>query len=174
MTRVRRRSAALVLAALVAAAGPCAGSPCQPQTTEFGAMHEDEVVVRGDGEREVRIVTRVADERGERAAGYQHICPQTIEGTTILFLFARPVRSAFHMYNVHAPLDIAFIGDDGSINEILRMEPYQLASRKQPVYRPRQAFVAALEARAGFFADMGIRVGDRFVSLPSRTAPPSR
>ena len=137
-------------------------------------MHEDEIVVHADGKREVRIPTRVADERSELAAGYQHICPQTIEGSTILFLFGRPVRSAFHMYNVHAALDIAFIGDDGSINEILRMEPYQLASRKQPVYRPRQAFVAALEARAGFFAEMGIRVGDRFVSLPSRMAPPSR
>lgn len=174
MIRVHHRLQGLLLGTLLTVPGHGAPAPCQLQTAEFRAMHEDEVIVHREGKREVRITARIADETSELAAGYQHICPQTIENSTILFLFAHPVRSAFHMYNVHAPLDIAFIAVDGSINEILRMEPYRATSREPHIYRPRQAFVAALEARAGFFADNAIRVGDRFMSLPASTGLRSR
>ena len=163
MIGVRCHLAALLLVILLTAYGAGAAAECQPQTAEFSAMKQAELVILRAAGGDLRIATRIADEASERAAGYQHICPRTIEDSTILFLFARPVRTAFHMHNVHAPLDIAFIGDDGRIREVLRMQPYQLAARTHPVYQPQQAFIAALEAPAGFFAGNEVAVGDRLV-----------
>ncbi len=163
MIGIRHHRAALLLAILLTAPAAGVAAECQPHTAEFSAMKQAELVILRAAGGELRIATRVADEASERAAGYQHICPRTIETSTILFLFTRPVRTAFHMHNVHAPLDIAFIGDDGRIREVLRMQPYQLASRTHPVYQPQQAFIAALEAPAGFFADNKVAVGDSLV-----------
>ena len=61
---------------------------------------------RGNGNR---LDVLVATSAEARAAGFQHICPETIADTAILFRFERDTRAPFHMRNVHAPLDIAFI-----------------------------------------------------------------
>jgi uncharacterized membrane protein (UPF0127 family) len=80
--------------------------------------------------------------------------------TLIVFNFHREMLGAFHMQNVPAPLDIAFVKASGRIFPILRMDP----SRTE-TYRPLGAYRYAIEARAGFFKDHGISQGAHVVAV---------
>lgn len=137
-----------------------AAGDCRPTTQALDDMAEAELVLAGPGGRSIRLAVRVADDFGERAAGFQHICPETIEETAIYFAFDRPRRPNFHMNNVKAPLDIAFIDSDGVIVDIQRMEPYVLGAKRRPTYGPPGDVAAALEARAGYFAGQQVTEGD--------------
>ena len=78
----------------------------------------------------------------------------------MLFVFDSDERLSFWMKNTLIPLSIAYIASDGTIREILDMEPHSLA----PV--PSQYSVRyALEVPKGWFSRAGVRVGDR-VSIP--------
>jgi uncharacterized membrane protein (UPF0127 family) len=133
---------------------------CQPETPELKSMETEELVLNGPENRSMTMAVRVADDYRERGAGFQHICPATIDSTAIYFVFERPRRPSFHMQNVKAPLDIAFIDDGGTIVDIQRMEPYVLGSKQQPLYGPPGLVTAALETRAGFFKEQRITEGD--------------
>jgi uncharacterized membrane protein (UPF0127 family) len=108
-------------------------------------------------------VSKLADENGERSQGFQRICQEGIEAEPILFVFPRPFRPGFHMHNVVEPLDIAFIDEQGVIVDIYKMETYVLGSNSRPLYRPSKPVVAALEAEVGYFAEQGVKVGDRVI-----------
>lgn len=144
--------AGLLLASLNAAAD------CRRTTSALDAMAEAELVMAGPG-RFVKLAVRVADDHRKRAAGFQHICPETIESTAIYFEFEQPRRPSFHMRNVKAPLDIAFIDAAGVIVSIQRMEPYVLGAQQYRTWGSTGEVAAALEARAGYFADAQITEG---------------
>ena len=78
----------------------------------------------------------------------------------MLFVFESDQRLTFWMKNTLVPLSIAYIASDGTIREILDMEPQSLASV------PSQYSVRyALEVPKGWFARAGVRTGDR-VAVP--------
>lgn len=133
---------------------------CRRNTQALDDMAKAELVLAGPGARLITLVVRVADDFRARAAGFQHICPETIEETAIYFAFDRPRRPSFHMKNVKAPLDIAFIDRDGVIVDIQRMEPYVLGAKHHETYSPPREVAATLEARAGFFAGQRVTAGD--------------
>jgi len=135
----------------------CAG--CRETTPELSGMEQAELALNGPGDASVTIDVRVADDYRERGGGFQHICPETIERTAIYFVFSRTRRPHFHMRNVKAPLDIAFIDEDGLIVDIQRMEPYVLGAVDQPTYSPPGPVSSALETRAGYLAEAGITAG---------------
>jgi uncharacterized protein len=78
----------------------------------------------------------------------------------MLFVFERPEPQAFWMKNTYIPLSIAFIGADGRILNIDDMAPQTETSHwsKGPA-------MFALEMRRGWFADRGIKDGDRVDGL---------
>ncbi len=78
----------------------------------------------------------------------------------MLFVFDRPEPQAFWMKNTYIPLSIAFIGADGRILNIDDMAPQTETSHwsKGPA-------MFALEMRRGWFADRGIKDGDRVDGL---------
>lgn len=133
-----------------------ADADCQPTTRALDDMAAAELVLSGPGQRSVALAVRVADNHRERAAGFQYVCPETIDNTAIYFVFERLRRPGFHMRNVKAPLDIAFIDGEGAIVDIQRMEPYVLGVRQHETYSPPGDVAAALEVRAGYFAEQGI------------------
>jgi uncharacterized protein len=137
-----------------------AAADCRQTTGAMDDMAEAKLVLAGPGERSVRLTVLVADDHRKRAAGFQHICPETIERTAIYFEFERLRRPNFHMNNVKAALDIAFIDAGGVIADIQRMEPYVLGARHHQTYSPPGEVAAALEVRAGYFAEQGITEGD--------------
>lgn len=78
----------------------------------------------------------------------------------MLFVFDQEHPRSFWMHNTIAPLDVAFIRNDGTIVKTHTMAP--LETRLYPSVEPARF---ALEVRAGLFAELGIGPGDK-VEIP--------
>jgi zinc transport system permease protein len=157
----RARLAALVLLCLSFSAGATAQeSECKRWREAFAAMPVRMVTVQM-GAKTMAIRVKVAETSEHAAAGFQCSTPQEIQKTMILFDFGREIYSQFHMNNVPAALDIAFIKGDGSIFSILKMDPSPTA-----LYGPLGNFRFALEARAGFYESQGIKQGEARLQVP--------
>lgn len=110
-------------------------------------------ITTADG-RTVDLPTEVppTDEYGVGLSGRE-----TFEGRGMLFYY--PGESGgpgFWMRNTHIDLDIAFIAGDGTILLIR-----QMTAESEEVHHPGRAYLAGLEAPAGWYEANGIREGDR-------------
>ena len=102
------------------------------------------------------IDAKLADTNSTRAAGFQNVCESVMKETPILFVFNRAFVPEFHMNNVIAPIDIAFIKANGQIDSIQAMLPYVLGSRNRPLYSAKGPVLAALETSKDFYRDNNI------------------
>ena len=152
-----RHLISIVLAMLVTASVPAAGQACVESTAGTLSMQRGWIRLANDVGEVMPLEVLIADDAFERASGFQHICPEVIGRTLILFLYSREVRASFHMQNVHSPLDIAFFDSAGRVVGVRLMKTYTEDSR--PLYGPGGPFRFALEAPAGFFAERGISTG---------------
>ncbi|HZP38083.1 MAG TPA: DUF192 domain-containing protein [Methylomirabilota bacterium] len=174
-SRVARLGTCLLLAAIVAPAaaqgpaGKAAPAPapaaapnpeCPRWRAAFAGMPMRMVSIQA-GARTLALRVKLADSGERQAAGFQCATPEEIKRHLILFDFGRQTFTQFHMQNVPAALDIAFIKDDGRIFAILKMDP-----SPTELYGPFGEFRYALEAHAGFFASQGIRQGEARLLLP--------
>ena len=75
------------------------------------------------GARTLALRVKMADSGERQAGGFQCATPEEIKRHLILFDFGKEIFTQFHMQNVPAALDIAFIKDDGRIFAILKMDP---------------------------------------------------
>ena len=90
--------------------------------------------------------------------------PELVE-RGMLFYYDPPRLTGFYMKNVPIDLDIAFVGADGTVQEIRRMEAQSLE-----IIRPEREFQFAVEAPPGWYEANGIASGDRMrltFELPS-------
>jgi uncharacterized membrane protein (UPF0127 family) len=117
-------------------------------------METVKIKIVNDENQVLELEVKVADEPDERAAGFQNISRSIIEKTLILFAFPEEEYVFFHMRNVEMSLDIAFIKADGTIIEIIRMDP-----DPNKLYAPNELFKYAIEAPAGFFEGKRITAG---------------
>jgi uncharacterized protein len=78
----------------------------------------------------------------------------------MLFVFAYERPLSFWMHNTITALDIAYIRTDGEIVSIHTMAPLETR-----VYPSGQPALMALEVKAGLFARLGVKVGDK-VQIP--------
>jgi uncharacterized membrane protein (UPF0127 family) len=147
---------------------PAGSAQQNPTTPEFDQMTERVVELVNDAGQLLALPAKIADEPQEQAAGFQFIAPEVIEQSLILFVFAQQRVTRFHMRNVRAPLDIAFIASDGAIVDIQRMQPDVTATGPfGNTYGPDKPFQYALEARDGFFQDRHISAGkSRLRAIP--------
>ena len=111
-----------------------------------------------------RLVAEVAATPEQRSTGLMHRFSLRPDHG-MLFVFAAPDRQGFWMKNTFIPLSIAFIGDDGRIVNIEDMSP-----QTETTHWSRGPVRYALEMRKGWFAERGIRPGDRVQGLPDRSA----
>ena len=160
--RVVRPAAALLVVglALAVTGAEAQGTHCKRYRELFASMPVQMITLESGG-RTIAIRVRVAATSEQQAAGFQCATPQEIERNLILFDFGREIATQFHMQNVPAALDIAFIKTDGRIFSILRMEPSATA-----LYGPMGDFRFALEARKGFFETQGVRQGEARLAIP--------
>ena len=135
---------------------PDPGEDCRSMTPELKQMTVKNIRLRGPGGRHIELKPRVADDRRELAAGFQHICPETAEHISILFEFRAPYIPKFHMRNVHMPLDIAFIDEQGVIRNIQTLQPYAQSTIDAKKWSPPIPVSAALEVKAGLFKRLGV------------------
>ncbi len=158
----RARLAAITLLCLSLAAGASAqDGECKRWRAAFAAMPVRMVTLQM-GAKTVAVRVRVAETPEQAAAGFQCSTAQEIQNTLILFDFGREIYTQFHMQNVPAALDIAFVKADGKIFSILKMDPSPTA-----LYGPLGDFRFALEARAGFFEGQGVRQGEARLLVPA-------
>ncbi|MGH1541757.1 MAG: DUF192 domain-containing protein [Arenicella sp.] len=129
---------------------------CEQYPLALQQMSQRSAEIVTNKQQRIKINYRVADTPALRSAGFQNVCASTIDKEQILFVFQRELIPAFHMRNVVAALDIAFIRADGTIANIQTMQPYVLGSTKRPLYQPQEAIVYVLETREGFFAEHNI------------------
>lgn len=113
----------------------------------------------GDEVRDdVRVDVRVADTPERRRRGLMHV-PEVPPGSGVLFVFPRDHDGAFWMLDTLVPLDIAFAGADGTIGAVLTMPLCD--TDPCPRHDPGVTYRTALEVPAGWFAEVGVEVGDR-------------
>jgi uncharacterized membrane protein (UPF0127 family) len=143
------RLAAIALSAMLAAFGTvavaAAADPLVVETASGDAVEFDVEVARTAEQRSVGLMHR---DRLEPMAG-------------MLFVYPGPQEVSMWMHATRMPLDMFFIGPDGTIVKIReRAVPYseEVISSGEPV-------VAVLEVNGGTATRYGIRPGDR-VLLP--------
>ena len=73
----------------------------------------------------------------------------------MLFIFDEVAQQSFHMTETRIPLDIAFIREDGTIESIKELEPFD----ENPVSSDGEV-LCALEVNRGWFAENNVEVGD--------------
>lgn len=135
----------LTLALLLGAAPAAAQQPVLP-TVELGAgMH----LIRAE----------LAATDAARSAGLMHRRSLAPNGG-MLFVFDAPGAYCMWMKNTPLPLSVAFIDAAGAIVNIADMQPHTELSHcaARPV-------TYALEMRQGWFAERGIRAGERLRGL---------
>jgi uncharacterized membrane protein (UPF0127 family) len=153
----RRLKLLVAFAALVTvlAGGAEAQDPECPRWRDAFAAMPIKMLTLQTGTKTVAVRVKSADNAERQAGGFQCATPEEIQRNLILFDFGDEIATQFHMRNVPAPLDIAFIKADGRIFSIIKMVPSQTQ-----LYGPMGSFRYALEARAGFYESQGIRQGE--------------
>ena len=169
--RAAALAAALVLAFAAGGAAPSRAQQSAPASNPecprwrdaFAAMPLRMVSIQS-GNRTIALRVKAAETSERQAAGFQCATPEEIRRYLILFDFGKEILTQFHMQNVPAALDIAFVKEDGKIFAISKMDP-----SPTELYGPLGPFRYAIEAHAGFFASQGIRQGEaRLVIPPAR------
>lgn len=79
----------------------------------------------------------------------------------MLFVFEQPATQCFWMKNTLLPLTAAFLADDGSIVNLVDMQPQSLESHCSA--RPVRY---VLEMHQGWFAKRGLKAGARLAGPP--------
>jgi len=80
------------------------------------------------------------------------------ENCGMYFIFDEVGQKSFHMTETRIPLDIAFITEEGIIDSIKELEPYD----KNPVYSEGEV-LSALEVNRGWFEENNVEVGDQII-----------
>lgn len=81
----------------------------------------------------------------------------------MLFVFDEPAYHSMWMKNTLIPLSVAFVDAQGTILNILDMEPQTLDS-----HMSAGPSLYAVETNKGWFAARGVKAGDRITGLPKK------
>jgi len=121
---------------------------------------ENESVIR-IGRKRVRV--EVADTPSERAIGLSY--RKTIEENKgVLFVFPDVARREFWMYKCNFDIDLAYIGESGTIEEIVTMKREPLDKTVDSLKRyisNSQNIKFALEMKGGWFKENNIKIGTK-------------
>lgn len=106
-----------------------------------------------------RVTAEVAATTASRTTGLMHRFSLRPDHG-MLFVFDEPQPLAFWMKNTYIPLSIAFIASDGRILNIEDMAP-----QTEMTHDSHGPARYALEMKKGWFAQFGIKAGDRVDGL---------
>ena len=148
--RFDRRAAARFLAAaaiLVAATSAAAQERLRTTTIKVGAHALKVEVAATDPQRSLGLMNR----------------PKLGQDDGMLFIFDEPAYHSMWMKNTLIPLSVAFVDAQGTILNILDMEPQTLephVSAGPSIY--------AIETNKGWFAAKKVKAGDKVTGLPRK------
>ena len=112
-----------------------------------------------------RIQVEVAADQASRMQGLMHR-KNMAPNQGMLFVFPRPDRYCMWMRNTVLPLSVAFLDDQGKILNIEDMKP-----QTEDNHCASQPARFALEMNRGWFADKGIKAGQRLGGLDKSPLP---
>ncbi len=113
-----------------------------------------------DGESSVTLTVEIANRSDQHQRGLM-FRESMDELAGMLFVFRGDRTGGFWMRNTLIPLDIAYLGADGTVLEIVYGVPLSLEN-----LTPSQPYRYTLEVNGGWFARQGFGVGDR-VAIPA-------
>lgn len=102
-----------------------------------------------------RVLAEIARTETERERGLM-FRKSLEDGEGMLFVFDKDEQLAFWMKNTFIPLSLAYISSDGTIRQIVDLEPQSLAT-----VQAERSVRYALEVPKGWFDRAGVRVGDK-------------
>ncbi len=109
--------------------------------------------------KDKRLIVEVACDEGSRALGLMRRS-HLPENHGMVFIYPSRRVMSFWMKNTTIPLSIAFISDEGVIQQVEDMEPNELRTT-----RSTQMLRYALEVNQGWFERNQVGVGDRIVDF---------
>ena len=137
----------LVLASLAATLAFSAGADTRPRTSE--------IKVAGHA-----LKVEIAANEPDRMRGLM-FREKLAKNDGMLFVFDELGYHSMWMKNTLIPLSVAFVADDGTILNILDMQPQTLDSHMAA--GPARY---AIETNLGWFAEKKVKAGDRVAGLP--------
>jgi len=146
---IRRLRFLLAFAAL-AALPAFADAPMRTTVLKIGAHHIKVEVAQTDQQREKGLMFRKQMGRDDG----------------MLFIFDEPAYHAMWMKNTLIPLSVAFLDAQGTILNILDMEPQTLDS-----HAAAGPAIYAIETNKGWFDGKNIKAGDKVTGLPRGQTP---
>lgn len=121
---------------------------------------KEQITIINSAGQEVHIYVEIADDWNEMERGlmYRESLPED-EG--MLFIFPSSGNYPFWMKNTLIPLNAIYMDENGTIVDILQMEP--CIADPCPSYPPDADALYVLEVNKGFSERHGIREGDRMM-----------
>lgn len=136
-------------------AAPSAPSAAEPNPTPtFGYAK----VLIDTAEGSVIVDVEEAETPEQRAFGLM-FRESLDDDEGMVFLFFEETQGSFYMKNTLIPLSIAFFDREGTIVDILDMEPCEADPCE--LYTPDAPYEGALEVNQGAFEEWGVQEGDR-------------
>jgi uncharacterized membrane protein (UPF0127 family) len=120
-------------------------------------------VISDDGSR-IAVDAEIADSPATRAKGLMGR-ESLGENEGMLFVFGKPGTYAFWMLNTSMPLDAIHFSGNGTVVDIIRMEPCGL-NVACPRYPPKEPSMYVLEVNQGFARGKNISIGKSRLVLP--------
>lgn len=117
-------------------------------------------VTSADGESSVTLTVEIANRSDQRHRGLM-FRESMDELAGMLFVFQGEQTGGFWMRNTLIPLDIAYLGADGTVLDIVHGVPLSLEN-----LTPAQPYRYTLEVNGGWFERQGFGVGD-VVAIPA-------
>lgn len=144
---------------------PPATSTPQPSETPTATPAVRNITVTGNGQT-ANLTVELAITAAEHSRGLMWR-EALAEDAGMLFIFARPSSGAFWMKNTLIPLDIAYLGADGRVLQILQGQPLD-----ETPLPPAEPYIYTLEVNAGWFERHNLSTGAT-VSIPLDVRPRS-
>lgn len=120
-------------------------------------------VTQGDATASVTVEFASTPEERQQGLMFRE---ELHEDAGMLFIFPRDVLGGFWMRNTYVPLDIAYIGADGTVQEIRAAQPLD-----ETPLTPTKAYRYVLEVNQGWFERHSVGVGAK-VTLPGDLPEP--
>ncbi|QMU55807.1 MAG: hypothetical protein GKS04_01195 [Candidatus Mycalebacterium zealandia] len=136
-------------------------------------------VVLANGKKRLKINAEIARTDSEKTRGL--MCRKNLRnGSGMLFVFDRPQKAGFWMFNTHFDLDILYIEKGGRVIGGAEMKKcprregektrgwQKRCSSLARAYKPPAPYSAALELPAGWLKRKGLERGAITISFPER------
>lgn len=114
------------------------------------------IVITSDNRSNISVQVEVANNPITRSKGLMGRS-NLPENDGMLFIFDNPGRYGFWMMNTSIPLDAIFFSDNGTVVDIISMDPCGIMNCR--TYTPKEDAKYVLEVNQGFSRTNNIKIG---------------